>query len=92
MLKSVSCERFMATTVTIPDELAAKLESAAASRNLTLTEAVTAMLRRALETDGAESQSVEFFVIKPRAIGLRAGWTYDDTEDLLEYGEGVLHR
>jgi hypothetical protein len=82
----------MATTVTIPDELAVELTSAAASRNLTLTEAVTVLLRRALEAEGAESQSEESFVIRPRAIGLRAGCTYDDIEDLVEYGEGALHR
>ena len=32
------------------------------------------------------------FVVKPKDVGLRAGLSYDNVEELIEYAEGPDHR
>lgn len=61
------------------------------SRGISFREGLNELVRLGLLTH-QRSSAPEPFHIKPRSIGLKAGLSYDNVEELIEFGEGPLHR
>jgi len=75
------------TTLTLDDDIAAKLRAHARKSGKSFQEVVDHFLRT-----GLNSSSGKHFVVKPRPLGLPIGLAYDNIGDLLEQLEGPLHR
>lgn len=81
----------MRTTLTLDDDVAAKLKTAAQRTGRSFRDVVNETLRRGLLS--ARPVTRERFRIEPRSLGgLRAGIQIDDVAALLEQVEGPLHR
>ena len=81
----------MRTTLTLDDDVAAKLKAEARRAGRPFREVVNEALRRGLATRrGAHAQ--EQFKVKARNLGLRPGLSLDNVADLIEQVEGPLHR
>ncbi|MBY0274976.1 ribbon-helix-helix protein, CopG family [Candidatus Binatia bacterium] len=81
----------MRTTLTLDEDVAAKLKAAARRSGRSFREVVNEALRRGLV--GARSAPREPFRIRPRSLGgLRPGIRVDDVGALLEQVEGPDHR
>jgi hypothetical protein len=78
------------TTLTIDDDVAAKLKSEMRRSGKSFRETVNRALRRGLNQE--QNRRVEPFVIRARPLGLRPGLDYDKVSDLLDQIEGPLHR
>jgi hypothetical protein len=78
------------TTLTIDDDVAAKLKNEMRRSGTSFRETVNRALRRGLNQQA--SRRIEPFVIRTRALGLRPGLDYDKVSDLLDQIEGPLHR
>ena len=82
----------MRTTLTLDDEVAAKLRAEARKTDRTFRETVNEALRRGLAAPRAAAVRQQF-TVKARDLGeLRAGLSLDNLGDLLERVEGPLHR
>lgn len=82
----------MRTTLTLDDEVAAKLRAEARKTDRSFRETVNEALRRGLAAPRAAAVS-QRFAVKARDLGeLRAGLSLDNLGDLLERVEGPLHR
>jgi hypothetical protein len=80
------------TTLTLDDDVAAKLKAAARRDGRPFKEVVNEALRRGLSTrrQGAAAHS---FKVNARDLGgLRPGMSLDNVADLIERVEGSLHR
>lgn len=76
------------TTLTLDDDVAAKLRSEARGSGLPFRDVVNDMIRR-----GFASRPVEPFRVTARDLGnLRPGLSLDNVAELLERVEGPLHR
>jgi Arc/MetJ family transcription regulator len=62
----------MRTTVTIDDDLAARIEALRRREGLSLREALDRLLRRALQADATPPRARRYRT-RPRKLGLRAG-------------------
>lgn len=83
--------RDVRTTLTLDDDVAAKLKAAARRTGLPFRAVVNDTLRRGLVSVRAPAR--EPFHISPRSLGgLKAGVQIDDVAALLEQVEGPLHR
>lgn len=80
----------MRTTLTIDDDVAAKLKSEMRRSGTSFREIVNRTLRLGLNRE--QGRRIEPFVIAPRPLGLRPGLDYDKVSDLLDQVEGPLHR
>ena len=82
----------MRTTLTLDDDVAAKLKAEARKAGRPFRDIVNEALRRGLATrQGAASRRA--FKIKARDLGnLRPGLSLDNVADLIEQVEGPLHR
>ena len=78
------------TTLTLADDVAQRLEAEARRTGMSLKHVVNDLLRRALATTRRPERRP--FIVKARALGLRAGLSYDSVGDLLESVEGPGHR
>ena len=78
------------TTLTLEDDVAQRLEAEARRTGMSLKHVVNDLLRRALATTRRPERRP--FIVKARALGLRAGLSYDSVGDLLESVEGPGHR
>jgi len=79
------------TTLTLDDDVAAKLKSETRRSGRSFKETVNAVLRRGLTV--AKQRSVAPpFIVRARPLGRRPGLNYDKTSDLLEQIEGPLRR
>jgi len=78
------------TTLTLDDDVAAKLKSEMRRSGMSFRETVNSALRRGLNQE--QSRRIEPFAIKARPLGLRPGLDYDKVGDLLDQIEGPLHR
>jgi len=79
------------TTLTLDDDVAAKLKAAARRSGRAFRDVVNDTLRRGLMTDRAAKRSP--FQVQARGLGgLRPGLHLDNIADLLEQVEGPLHR
>jgi len=79
------------TTVTLDDDVAARVKRESQSRGVSFRETLNELLRTALL--GIENKPHRRTLrIEPMPIGLKPGLSYDNIESLLEYGEGERHR
>jgi hypothetical protein len=81
----------MRTTLTLDEDVAAKLKAEVRRRGLSFKEVVNETLRAGLETH-RESAQVAPFKVKARALGRKPGLDYDNIGELLERLEGPSHR
>ncbi len=79
------------TTLTLDDDVMAKLKSEIRRTGRPFKEIVNEHLRRSLSTP-AKSPSKKPFRIKARDLGLRPGLSYDNIGQLLEQLEGPFHK
>ena len=80
----------MRTTLTLDDDVAARLKKEMRRSGVSLKQAVNDALRRGLQRDKREP--LERFEIRARPLGLRPGLNYDKVGDLLDQIEGPLRR
>ena len=82
----------MRTTLTLDDDVAARLRAEARKTDLSFRETVNEALRRGLAAPSAAALRRRF-TVKARDLGtLRAGLSFDNVGDLLERVEGPRHR
>ncbi len=79
------------TTLTLEDDVAARLQAEARRTGRSFKEVVNDLLRFALgaRRSGAGRRP---FRVRARDLGLRPGFDYDDVGGLLEQLEGPAHR
>jgi plasmid stability protein len=82
----------MRTTLTLDDDVAAKLRAEARRSGTSFKETVNNALRRGLNPRSSPAVK-RAFVVRARDLGaLRTGLTLDNVGDLLETVEGARHR
>jgi hypothetical protein len=82
----------MRTTLTLDDEIAAKLRSEARRAGRPFREVVNDVLRRGLATPRATTPRPPFKVVARDLGDLRPGLSLDDIAGLIEQVEGAPHR
>lgn len=82
----------MRTTMTLDDDVAAKLKAEARRSGRSFRETVNEILRRGLSTRHSRSQKESFRVVTRDLGKLLPGLTLDNVADVLEQVEGPLHR
>jgi hypothetical protein len=81
------------TTLTLDDDVAAKLKSRSRKTGRPFREVVNDAIRRGLEDAAARPGAGAPFVVRTRDLGeLAPGLSLDNVGDLLERVEGPLHR
>ena len=79
------------TTVTLDDDVVARVKRESLSRGASFRDTLNDLLRTALlGTDNKPRRRA--LRIKPIHMGHKPGLNYDSIESLLEYGEGDRHR
>jgi hypothetical protein len=79
------------TTVTLDEDVAARVKRESQSRGATFRDTLNDLLRVALM--GVDNKPRRRTLrIKPAHMGYKPGLNYDNVETLLEYGEGEQHR
>lgn len=82
----------MRTTLTLDDDVAAKLKRLARRSGRAFREVVNDTLRRGLLADAPGTRGTPF-TVRARDLGaIRPGLSLDNVGDLLERVEGPLHR
>lgn len=81
----------MRTTVTLDDDVVAKLRDRMRESGVTFKEAINDCLRVALERPTAEELATPF-TVRARPMHLREGMELDDVEGLLDLLDGPLRR
>lgn len=81
----------MRTTLTLDDDVAARISEEMRKRGGTLKETVNELLRAGFQAQ-SETKKVRRFKAQARAMGRREGIDYDNIADLLEHIEGSSHR
>ncbi len=79
----------MRTTLSLDDDVARLLEKETRRSGASFKEVVNRVLRLGLMS--ANHPERKPFVVKPRKLGLPAGVTYDNVEQLVEHLEGPKH-
>jgi len=79
------------TTLTLDEDVAAKLRSEARRTGRPFKQVVNEHLRRSLNSS-VKPGSEKPFRIKARNLGLRPGLSYDNVGQLLEQIEGPFHK
>ena len=80
----------MRTTLSLDDDVVNLLKEEMRRSGSSLKETVNDLLRRGLMASGSKTRKA--FVVTPLALGLPAGLSYDNVEDLIEALEGPAHR
>ena len=80
----------MRTTLTLDPDVAAKAKKGAAKLGKPFKEIVNAALRLGLD-QVLNPPAAKAYRTKPRPMGLRQGFSYDDVADLLTRAEGEDH-
>ncbi len=81
----------MRTTLTLDPDVAAKARKGAAKLGKPFKEVVNMALRTGLDAVLAPPTAKPYRT-KPRALGLRQGFSYDSVADLLVHAEGEDHQ
>jgi len=81
----------MRTTLTLDEDVAARLEELQRRLGISFKDAVNQTLRRGLEREQAKRRDVPPFVVTPRRMGLQRGLNYANVGELLEQVEGAAH-
>jgi hypothetical protein len=79
------------TTITLDEDVKAKLDQEVRKNGKSFKEAVNYYLRLGLDAQ-AQMKPVKPFVVRARPLGLKPGFSYDNVEELIEQAEGPLHR
>jgi hypothetical protein len=79
------------TTLTLDDDVAAKLQAEALKSGQSLDEAVNQFLRYFLSVY-QELRTAKPFIVRARPLRLKQGLSYDNISELLEEVEGSLHQ
>jgi hypothetical protein len=79
------------TTLTLDEDVAAKLRAEARRSGQPLKQVVNQFLRLGL-TSRSQLKPAQPFVVRARALGLRPGFSYDNISELVEQIEGSSHR
>ncbi|MPZ31726.1 MAG: DUF2191 domain-containing protein [Rhodospirillales bacterium] len=82
----------MRTTLTLDDDVAAKLKAEARRTGRPFRDTVNETLRRGLATRRVGSAQLPFKVATRDLGDLRAGLSLDNIGELIEQVEGALHR
>ena len=82
----------MRTTLTLDDDVAAKLAAEARRSGRSFRETVNDYIRRGLAERKGSGPRAPFHVVARDLGDLRAGLQLDNISDLLEQVEGSLHR
>ncbi len=80
----------MRTTLTLDPDVAAKAKRGAARLHKPLKQIINAALRAGLD-QVLSPPAAKRYRTKPRAMGLRAGFSYDNISELLARAEGEDH-
>ena len=80
----------MRTTLSLDDDVASLLQKEMRASGTSLKQAVNHYLRLGLVASKQSKRKA--FTVKPRAMGLPSGMTYDSVAELLEAIEGPEHR
>jgi plasmid stability protein len=78
------------TTLTLDDDVAARLDAEARRTGTAMKQLVNELLRHALSARKRPERRP--FTVQARPLGLRPGLGYDSIGDLLEAVEGPAHR
>jgi len=78
------------TTLSLDDDIANLLNQEIRRSGISFKEAVNHYLRLGLTA--AKQPARKKFVVKPFAMGLPPGLSYDNVEELIEMLEGPLHK
>ena len=82
----------MRTTLTLDEDVAAKLKTEAQRAGRPFREIVNDMLRRGLENRRVTAQQ-QAFTVRARDLGnIKPGLSLDNIAELIEHVEGSLHR
>ena len=79
------------TTITLDDDVKAKLDLEVRKNGKSFKEAVNYYLRLGLSAP-ARTKPAKPFVVLARPLGLPPGLSYDNVEELIEQLEGPLHK
>jgi hypothetical protein len=79
------------TTVTLDDDVVARVKRESLSRGASFRDTLNDLRRAALLGVDRKPRR-RALAIKPTHMGHKPGLNYDNTESLLEYGEGDQHR
>ncbi|MDX2033904.1 MAG: hypothetical protein SF339_24740 [Blastocatellia bacterium] len=82
----------MKTTLTIDDDIAARLAKAQRKTGLTFKEIVNQTLRQGVERRPASLRKIPRVVVKARPMGRIPGLNYANIGELLEHLEGSTHQ
>jgi hypothetical protein len=78
------------TTISLDEDVSKLLRSEIRRSGASLKAAVNHFLRLGLMTSGKQHRKQ--FTVRPRAMGLPPGLSYDNVEELLEALEGPSHK
>lgn len=81
----------MRTTLTLDDDVAAKVRDEMLRTRTTMKQVVNGTLRRGFETPGQEELATPF-TVEARPMGLRPGFDLDDISGLLDVLDGPGRR
>ncbi len=81
----------MRTTLTLDDQLAARLKREARRTGKSFKQIVNDTLKRGFAIV-AERRKQAPYRVQPRSMGVRPGLNYDRIGELIEIAEGPLHR
>lgn len=83
----------MRTTLTLDDDVAAKLKAESRRLDRSFREVVNETLRRGLATQRSTASRRNHFKIVPRDLGRsRPGLSLDNISEIIEQTEGAFHR
>ena len=82
----------MRTTITLDDDVGARLLELQRKLGISFKDAVNLTLRKGLEQHSGSSRRPTKFKVKSRAMKLRPGLNYDNIGELLDQIEGLGHR
>ena len=78
----------MRTTLTLDEDVAAKLEAEVRRSGRSFKQVVNEAIRAGLIRRTKEPRSRPAFVIRSKNLGLREGYSYENVEELLDRAEG----
>ncbi len=80
---------FMRTTLTLDDDVAARLIELQRRKGLAFKDAVNEVLRRRLEVELSQTAVIKPFKVIARPMGIKPGLNYANIGELLEQMEGI---
>ncbi len=84
--------RVMRTTLTLDEDVAARLVELQRERGVSFKDVVNQTLRQGLERQAVGRKRVPQFSVEARDMGQRLGLNFDNIGELLEQLEGPAHR